>query len=154
MDHSRTLFIYFFLFNTVYGKQMFNLNVADDWIRTRTSGIGSNHSTNWATTTYQNNSFFSHKLIGTTTYLMLICENNDKIQNRDRNLEWPKFEKPTTWMLKQSISMWILHMPPCISMTQTGQQILPSFTVKSPSRVNDDPREKWEWNMHYEWIRV
>ena len=33
MGHSRPLFLYFHLFNTVDSKQMFNLNFADDWIR-------------------------------------------------------------------------------------------------------------------------
>ena len=34
MGHSRSLFLYFRLFNAVYGKQMFNLNFANDWIQT------------------------------------------------------------------------------------------------------------------------
>ena len=53
MGHSRPLFLYFRLFNTytVDSKQMFNMNKF--WPMTgfepRTSGIGSNRSTNWAT---------------------------------------------------------------------------------------------------------
>ena len=34
MGHSRPLFLYLRLFNTVESKQMFILNFADDWIRT------------------------------------------------------------------------------------------------------------------------
>ena len=30
---------------------MFNIFFADDWIQTAVSGVGSNRSTNWATTT-------------------------------------------------------------------------------------------------------
>ena len=45
--------MYFRLFNTVENKQMFNKIYADDWVEPRTSGIESDRSTNWATTTSQ-----------------------------------------------------------------------------------------------------
>ena len=32
MGHSRPLFLYFCLFNTVERKEMFNINFADDWL--------------------------------------------------------------------------------------------------------------------------
>ena len=32
-------------------QKMFNIKLADDWIRTAEFGIGSEHSTNWANTT-------------------------------------------------------------------------------------------------------
>ena len=34
MCHSRPIFLKFCLFNTFNRKQMFNINFADDWIRT------------------------------------------------------------------------------------------------------------------------
>ena len=34
MGHSRPLFLYVHLFNTVDSKQMFTINFADDWTRT------------------------------------------------------------------------------------------------------------------------
>ena len=34
MGHSRPLFLYFRLFNTIDSKVMFNINFTNDWIRT------------------------------------------------------------------------------------------------------------------------
>ena len=54
---SRPLFIYFCLFNTVdnkhVNKQMFNKILLMTWVELQTSGIVSDHYTNWATTTSQ-----------------------------------------------------------------------------------------------------
>ena len=44
-------FIYFHLFNTVDNKQMFNKILPMTGVEPRTSGIESDRSTNWATTT-------------------------------------------------------------------------------------------------------
>ena len=46
-------FIYFRLFNTVDNKQMFNKILPMTGVEPRTSGIGSDRSTNWAATTSQ-----------------------------------------------------------------------------------------------------
>ena len=51
VGHSRPLFIYFCLFNTVDNKQMFNKILPMMGVEPRTSGIISDRSTNWATTT-------------------------------------------------------------------------------------------------------
>ena len=51
MDIPGLFFLYFRLFNTVDSKQMFNINLADDWIRTVDLWYRSVRSTNWATTT-------------------------------------------------------------------------------------------------------
>ena len=55
MGHSRPLFIYFCLFNTVdikqVNKQMFNKILPIIGVEPRISGIESDRSTNWATTT-------------------------------------------------------------------------------------------------------
>ena len=51
MGHSRPLFIYFRLFNTVDNKQMFNKILPMTGVEPRTSGIEIDRSTNWATTT-------------------------------------------------------------------------------------------------------
>ena len=53
VGHSRPLFIYFRLFITVDNKQMFNKILPMTGVKPRTSGIESNRSTNWATTTSQ-----------------------------------------------------------------------------------------------------
>ena len=50
MGHSRPLFLYFRLFNTVDSKCSKYFLPMTGFER-RTSGIGSDHSTNWATTT-------------------------------------------------------------------------------------------------------
>ena len=46
VDHSRPLFIYFRLFNTVDNKQMFNKILPMTGVEPWTSGIESNRSTN------------------------------------------------------------------------------------------------------------
>ena len=46
VGHSRPLFIYFRLFNTVDNKQMFNKILPMSGVEPRTSGIKSNRSTN------------------------------------------------------------------------------------------------------------
>ena len=55
MGHSRPLFIYFRLFNSVdnkqVNKQMFNKILPMTGVKLRTSGFESHRSTNWATTT-------------------------------------------------------------------------------------------------------
>ena len=51
VGHSRPLFIYFRLFNTVDNKQMFNKILPMTGVEPWASGIESDHSTNWATTT-------------------------------------------------------------------------------------------------------
>ena len=51
VGHSRPLFIYFSLFNTVDNKQMFNKILPMTGVKPQTTGIISDHSTNWATTT-------------------------------------------------------------------------------------------------------
>ena len=54
MGHSRPLFRYFRLFNTqltVNKCSMYKINLPMTGFKPRTSGIGSDHSTNWATTT-------------------------------------------------------------------------------------------------------
>ena len=48
---SRPLFIYFRLFNTADNKQMFNKILPMTGVEPRTSGIESDRSTNWASTT-------------------------------------------------------------------------------------------------------
>ena len=53
VGHSRPLFIYFRLFNTVDNKQMFNKILPMTGVEPRISGIGIDRSTNWATTTSQ-----------------------------------------------------------------------------------------------------
>ena len=57
MDHSRPLFLYFCLFNTVdnkqINKQMSNKILPMTGVKPRTSGIKRDRSTNWATTTFQ-----------------------------------------------------------------------------------------------------
>ena len=53
VGHSRPLFIYFRLFSTVDNKQMFNKILLMTAVELRTSGIESDHSTNWATTISQ-----------------------------------------------------------------------------------------------------
>ena len=53
LGHSRPLFIYFHLFNTVDNKQMLNKILPMTGVEPRTSGIESVRSTNWATTTSQ-----------------------------------------------------------------------------------------------------
>ena len=53
VGHSQPLFIYFRLFNTVDNKQMFNKILPMSGVEPRTSGIESDRSTNWATTTSQ-----------------------------------------------------------------------------------------------------
>ena len=53
VGHSRPLFIYFRLFNTVDNKQMFNKILPMTGVEPRTSGIEIHRSTNWATTTSQ-----------------------------------------------------------------------------------------------------
>ena len=50
MGHSRPLFLYFCLFNTVDSEYM-NKNLPMTGFKPRTSGVGSNRSTHWATTT-------------------------------------------------------------------------------------------------------
>ena len=52
--HSRPLFIYFRLFNTADNKQMFNKILPMTGVEPRTSGIESDCSANWATTTSPN----------------------------------------------------------------------------------------------------
>ena len=53
MSHSRPYFLYFRLFNTVESKQ-FSIRISPmTGFEPQTSGIRSNHSTNWATTTAQ-----------------------------------------------------------------------------------------------------
>ena len=51
MGYSRPLFLYFRLFNTGDGKQFSLWIVPKNGWELRTSGVGSNCSTNWATTT-------------------------------------------------------------------------------------------------------
>ena len=51
VGHSRPLFIYFRHFNTVDNKQMLNKILPMTGVKLRTSGIESDRSTNWATTT-------------------------------------------------------------------------------------------------------
>ena len=51
VGHSRPLFIYFRLFNTVDNKQMLNKILPMTGVKPRASGIKSDRSTNWATTT-------------------------------------------------------------------------------------------------------
>ena len=46
VGHSRPLFIYFRLFNTVDNKQMFNKILPMTGVKPRTSGIESDRSTN------------------------------------------------------------------------------------------------------------
>ena len=53
VGHSRPLFIYFRLFNTVDNKQMLNKILPMTVVEPRTSGIESDCSTSWATTTSQ-----------------------------------------------------------------------------------------------------
>ena len=57
VGHSRPLFLYFRLFNTVDNKQMFNKILPMTGVELRTSGIESNRPTNWATTTSQSTQF-------------------------------------------------------------------------------------------------
>ena len=65
VGHSRPLFIYFCLFNTVdikqVNKQMFNKILPMTGVDPRTSGIESERSTNWATTTSRMGQFFCGK---------------------------------------------------------------------------------------------
>ena len=86
VGHSRPLFIYFCLFNTVDNKQMFNKIFPKTRVEPRTSGIESNCSTNWATTTSQNLLFFimfndlldvtsRRQLIKPSNVVIVICEN-------------------------------------------------------------------------------
>ena len=51
VGHSRPLFIYFCLFNTVDNKQMLNKILPMTGVEPRTSGIKSDCSTKWATAT-------------------------------------------------------------------------------------------------------
>ena len=51
VGHSQPLFTYFRLFNTVDNKQMFNKILPMTGVEPWTSGIESDSSTNWATTT-------------------------------------------------------------------------------------------------------
>ena len=53
MGHSRPLFLYFHLFNTVDSKQIFNMNFADDWIRTADHWYCKRPLYQWTTTTAQ-----------------------------------------------------------------------------------------------------
>ena len=59
MGHYRPLFLYFRLFNAVARKQMFNVNFADDWIRTPDLWY-------WKQWHYQYSSHHFHILILTT----------------------------------------------------------------------------------------
>ena len=52
VGYSRPLFIYFRLFNTVDNNQMFNNILLMTGVEPGTSGIESDRSTNWATTTW------------------------------------------------------------------------------------------------------
>ena len=60
MGHSRPLFIYFRLFNTVDNKQMFNKILPMTGVELGTSGIKSDRSTNWATTNSHASKFTGH----------------------------------------------------------------------------------------------
>ena len=46
MDQSRSLFVYFRLFNTVDSKQMFDKSLPMTEFETQISGVGGDHSTN------------------------------------------------------------------------------------------------------------
>ena len=46
MYHSQPLFLYFCLFNTVDNKQMSDINLTDDWIRTTDLICLNNHYAN------------------------------------------------------------------------------------------------------------
>ena len=48
VGHSRPLFLFIFVFSIQLIVNKFNINFANDWIRTT---VVSNRSTNWATTT-------------------------------------------------------------------------------------------------------
>ena len=48
MDQSRSLFVYFRLFNTVDSKQMFDKSFMMTGFKPRISGVGGDWSTNWA----------------------------------------------------------------------------------------------------------
>ena len=51
MGHSRPLFLYFRLFNTVDSKQMFDKSLPMSGFELRIFGVGGDRSANWATTT-------------------------------------------------------------------------------------------------------
>ena len=76
MGRCRPLFIYFRLFNTVDNKQankkMLNKILSMTWVEPRTSGIESNCSTNWATTTSQSHLLFA-LLIHFTDWIYKFC---------------------------------------------------------------------------------
>ena len=57
MGHSRPLFLYFRLFNTVDSKQMLDKSLPMTGFEPRISGVGGDRSTNWATTTAQLSGF-------------------------------------------------------------------------------------------------
>ena len=54
---SRTLFIYFHLFNTVESKQMFYKSLPITGFEPRISGVGGDRSTNWAITAARDGTF-------------------------------------------------------------------------------------------------
>ena len=56
---SRTLFIYFRLFNTVESKQMFYKSLPITGFEQRISGVGGDRSANWATTAARDGTFLS-----------------------------------------------------------------------------------------------
>ena len=53
MGHSRPLFVYFCLFNTADSEEVIDKSLPIFGFKPRLSGVGGNHSTNWATTTAQ-----------------------------------------------------------------------------------------------------
>ena len=69
VGHSRPLFIYFCLFNTADNKQMFNKILPMTGVEPWTSGIKSDRSTNWATTTSQSCTNYSPTKFEPTLYL-------------------------------------------------------------------------------------
>ena len=89
MGHSRPLFIYFRLFNTVDNKQMLNKILPMTGVELQNSGIKSNRSTNWATTTSLQPSFISqykrYLLVSSCTYLICCCSlvHHKRVKNLD-----------------------------------------------------------------------
>ena len=96
--HSRPLFLYFRLFNTVDSKQMFNIKVCR-WLDSNrgllVSVVGSDRSTNWATTTTALNRYFSNFM--RMSLISYLVHGQREVFHLQLDLKWVRKTFATAW---------------------------------------------------------